>query len=235
MKGYPMLTSTKKIVLALLILAVPIMGIAHDGSYEMTIDNFVKHYPEMSIYDITLEAICIERDTYKEIILVMKDEQGDIMGRFIEFNNAFPNAGYFDGKGYYNYQYDPQKHYDATAFNWLTTVGFRSKNCDYIWHQKPYNMRWSKGIGIIDRIFFEDIIRDGKFEVFFENHQLKWNSQRDVHTGKRTVYVKNPEAFEEFLKVPITSYLPFEFRRKLRSVINILSFDSFFYDRLRRN
>lgn len=230
-----MLTSIKKIVLTLLILFLSTRGMAHDGSYEMTIDNFVKHYPEMNVNEITLEAICIERDTYKEIILVMKDKQGDTMGRFIEFNNAFPNAGYYDGKRYKKYPYDPQKHYDATVFNWLTTVGLRSRNWEHLWHEKVSCYRWNKGLGVIDRVFFEDIIRDGKFEVFFENHQLKWNSQRDVHTGKKTVYVKNPEAFEEFLKVPATSYLPFEFRQKLRSVINILSFHSFFYDQLRRN
>ena len=227
-----MMMKARNFTLGILLLC-SFYGYGHDRSYEMTIDNFIKHNPDINVYDITLEGIIREYDTYKEIILVMKNDEGKTLGKFLEFNNAFPNAGYYKGNSYY--KYDPQKHFDATVFNWLTTFGFRTKNFDYIWHDKVSCYRWNAGMGVIDRGFFEDIIRDGEFEVVFENHQLKWNSNREVLTGKRTVYVTNPEVFEEFLKVPISSYLPFDFRRKLRSAINVLSFDSLFYKRLRRN
>ena len=230
-----MFIRNKKLLLGILLLLVPIYGYCHDRTYEMTIDNFIKHNSDMDDCDITLEGIIREYDTYKEIILVMKNDQDQTLGKFIEFNNVFPNAGYFDDNGYLKYQYNHKKHYEVTIFNWLNTVGLRSKNSEYIWHYAPSCKRWNEGLNTIDRSFFEDIIAEGTFEVFFETHQTKWDSNREVRVGKRMVTVTNPDAFEEFLKVPISSHIPFNFRRKLRSAINVLSFDSFFYMRLRRN
>ena len=230
-----MFIKTRKLSLSILILLIPVYGHGHDRSYEMTIDNFIKHNPDINVYDITLEGIIREYDTYKEIILVMKDDEGQTLGKFIEFNNVFPNAGYFDDSGYLKYHYNPKKHYEVTIFNWLNTVGLRSKSFEHIWHYAPSCRRWNEGLNTVDRSFFEDIIEDGSFEVFFENHLTKWDSNKEVHTGRRMVTVTNPEVFKEFLRVPISSYLPFDFRRKLRSAINVLSFDSFFYKRLRRN
>ncbi len=230
-----MFIKTRRLLLGILLLLIPVFGYGHDRSYEMTIDNFIKHNPHINVYDITLEGIIREYDTYKEIILVMKDDEGQTLGKFIEFNNAFPNAGYFDDSGYLKYHYNPKKHYEVTIFNWLNTVGLRSKSFEHIWHYAPSCRRWNEGLNTIDRSFFEDIIEDGSFEVFFENHLTKCDSNKEVHTGRRMVTVTNPEAFKEFLRVPISSHFPFELRRKLRSAINVLSFDSFFYKRLRRN
>lgn len=226
-----MMNKIRKFSLVVSLLFFTFQGYGHDRSYEMTVDNFIKHNSDMSKYDIELEAVCIERDTYKEIILVMKNDMGQTLGKFLEFNNAFPNAGYYQDR----YEYDDQKHYDATVFNWLTTYGLKSKNFDYIWHDKVSCYRWNEGHGVIERGFFEDIIRDGTFEVVFGNHQFKRNSNKEVSAGRRIVKITNPEAFEEFLDVPISSHFPFDLRRKLRSAINILSFDSFFFKRLARN
>ena len=47
---------------------------AHDRSYEMTIDNFIKHYPEMRKRAPAC-AVYKERDTYSEIFYI-EDEDG---------------------------------------------------------------------------------------------------------------------------------------------------------------
>ena len=70
-----MLIRNKKLLLGILLLLVPIYGHCHDRTYEMTIDNFIKHNSDMDDYDITLEGIIREYDTYKEINLVMKTLQ----------------------------------------------------------------------------------------------------------------------------------------------------------------
>ena len=198
--------------------------LAHDRSYEMTIDNFIKHYPEMHEREIELRAVYKERDTYSEIFLYSEDEDGNIIGKQCEFNNIYPTKKRLSPDHYYSDFYLTGKHYEITIFNWLNTVGLKSDNHEYIYHGKPSCLRWNDGFGEIDKEFFEDIIKTGKFDLYFENNHMFWNSEKSLHTGRCLITVKNPEEFKKFLKIPWDINLPYDLRKKIRIVGRKLSF-----------
>ena len=198
--------------------------LAHDRSYEMTIDNFIKHYPEMHEGELELRAVYKERDTYSEIFLYIEDEEGNIIGKQCEFNNYYPTKKRLSPNHRYSGFCSIGKHYEITIYNWLNTVGLKSNNHEYIWHYAPSLLRWNDGFGVIDKEFFEDIIKTGKFDLYFENNHMFWNSEKSLHTGKRSITVKNPEEFKKFLKIPWDINLPYDLRKKIRIVGRKLSF-----------
>lgn len=199
---------------------------AHDGSYEMTLDNYIEHNPDMTVVDIELVAECKVRDSYAEIFILNKEKDHC----YFEFNNHFPN----NGRWFANRAYDEDKCFSLTIFSYLNTAALKSKNHSYIWHGKPSLFRYNRGIKEIERGFFEDIVRDGYFEIFHELNYRHfgecWDrieNYTDITTSRKIfkykVKLENPDEFKKFLKVPLTSHLPLEYRRKCRILLDKLN------------
>jgi hypothetical protein len=214
---------------------------AHDGSYEMNLDNYIKFNPDMKVLDdLEVTAYCKIRDAYAEIFINSLDSQST----FFEFNNHYPNNGWWGnrwpntswwGKGV-EHNYIKDKSYSITIKGtYLNTVALKSSNHEYMWHEAPRLRRYNNGLREIDRGFFEDIIRDGYFELYVEYNYRSFyecieriENFKDIPASEKIfkvkVLVNNPDVFKKFLRVPITSHLPVEYRSKFRALMNKLNF-----------
>ena len=184
---------------------------AHDGSYEMNLDNYIKFNPDMSVLeDIDAVARCEVRDTYAEIFILDKEENYS----YIEFNNYYPNNGRW---GPWREGYSAEKTFSVTMHGrYLNTMALRTSNYEYIWHGAPALRRYNRGTGEIERGFFEDILRDGYFELCYEINYRHFSecierieNYADIPISEKIfrvkVLVNNPDEFEKFLKVLLTS------------------------------
>ena len=211
---------------------------AHDGSYEMNLDNYIKFNPDMSVLeDVYATAKCKVRDAYAEIFILGNRT-------YFEFNNHFPNNGWWGNRwpntGWWGegpeHNYIKDKSYSITIYgNYLNTVALKSSNHEYMWHEAPRLRRYNNGLREIDRGFFEDIIRDGYFELYVEYNYRSFYSCierienfKDIPASEKIfkvkVLVNNPDEFKKFLRVPLTSHLPVEYRRKSRALMSRLNF-----------
>ena len=200
-KLIPMRNQTVTICLAIAVLLGSVNAgkvFAHDGSYEITFDNWVKNTP--SIKDLTkdigeteVSAICNKRTNYNELII------GNGKSR-IEFNKHFR---YLPKNEYWIKNKKKNGKYSMTIWWWVNTVAIKTDKIKLIWHGEPKLSRWNTklfdGSEITDQLFL-DLVKEEKFTIYVELNPVRYPQK---HFGnynriyKTTLKLRNPEIIKE--------------------------------------
>ena len=175
---------------------------SHDGSYEMTVKNWLENTPEITrdvqgvytarcrkrysgraskiLHHLGIPSLLPESwlpfdESYYEVILTSK-EDSDVYGD-IHFNRHF--SGYMD-------------KYSISIWGWFNTIGIQTSKQDLIWHGKPVLYRWNSW-GVeeqeITSVLFETIAKEGQFTLLTENNPIRWGRL----AVEATIKIDNPD------------------------------------------
>ena len=100
------------------------VGYAHDGTYKITLDNWIKETPNIKdIGENTVTVKCNKRNNYNEIILL---DSG--LYPLIEFNQHIKNKTNSDSY---------LAPYSITVWRWLNSFGIKTLN---LWGGAPWKL-----------------------------------------------------------------------------------------------
>jgi hypothetical protein len=167
---------------------------AHDGSYEITFDNWVKNTPNIKdLGETEVSATCNKRTNYNELII------GNGITR-IEFNKHFR---YLPKYEYWTKNQKKDEKYSMTIWWWANTIAVKTDKNKLIWHGEPRLNRWNTklfdGSEITDQLFL-DIVKEEKFTIYVELNPVRYPQK---HFGtynritKTTLKLRNPEIIKE--------------------------------------
>ena len=176
----------------------------HDGSYEMTVDNWLQNTPniiknrqgvytakcrkryggraikflhQVGIASVVPQSFMPFDEAYYEVILTHK--KGSEVSGAIHFNRHFWSRGY---------------KYSVSIWGWFNTIGIQTSTQKLIKHSKPSNYRWNSygQLGITSDLF-ETIAKDGQFTLLSENNPIRWGRG----AIEATIKIENPEELKK--------------------------------------
>jgi|MEHZ01.4.fsa_nt_MEHZ011250995.1_2 hypothetical protein len=149
-------------------------AIAHQGTDELTFENWIKiTSPINDLGETSVTAVCNKKTNYNEVLLE------DYLDLNEHFNSRLPK-------------------YSITFWGWINSFGIETSNHSLFWHSKPTLTRWNTGASegsTITKEFFLAIGKEGKFTYYYQPNRRFYSASscKDCFSKKRTINIDNPD------------------------------------------
>ena len=136
-------------------------GYAHDGTYELTLEGWLKETTDIKDRGVTkITAQCKKRENYNEVTFRRDDNLREM---FFEFNKHKKHQTFVGD-------------FSITIWGWINSFGIQTSNYNVFWHGKPRLYRWNsnhfKG-SVVTKKLFMDIARQEGFQLYLENNPIR--------------------------------------------------------------